>query len=236
MRASTATGCWRRCASTRPSSSRRRASAIGSSARHRDWYVELAESDPTPAGDLPARGAAAAARPGARQPPRGARLGAGRRSPGRAAAGRRAMALLADARATSPRATAGSTRRWRRRPSTRQIEPAPCSPPASSACAAGSTSEFTSSAPRASRSSLSSTITPGCSTRSRSRPVTAPSSAAKRRSRRWWRSTGHWSWTIFRRLGRRSGPPTRAAFPPGFVASSHGHGSSSKSRWRASPS
>ena len=45
--------------------------------RHRDWYVELAESDPTPAGDLPAR--SRLRRPGsrARQPPRRAGLGPG---------------------------------------------------------------------------------------------------------------------------------------------------------------
>ncbi len=46
---------WRPCGSTPRSGSMRLASGKGSERRHRDWYIELAESDPTPAGDLPAR-------------------------------------------------------------------------------------------------------------------------------------------------------------------------------------
>ena len=66
--------------------------------RHRDWYIELAESDPTPAGDLPARDRLRRLDSGARQPPRRSRLGPGRRSSTRPPPGRRPLAVLADAR------------------------------------------------------------------------------------------------------------------------------------------
>ena len=66
--------------------------------RHRDWYIEFAESDSDAPRRPPCKGPSRAAGPGARQSPRGPRLGAGRRSPGRAASCRRPLALLADAR------------------------------------------------------------------------------------------------------------------------------------------
>ena len=62
--------------------------------RHRDWYIELAESDPTPAGDLPARDRLRRLDL-ERDNLRAARLGPGRRSSGRPPPGRRSLAFLA---------------------------------------------------------------------------------------------------------------------------------------------
>ena len=120
---------------------------------HRDWYVELAESDPTPAGDLPAMD-------------RQRRLDLERDNLRTALA-----SALADDPQVALRLAVALWRFWlmcgylaegyslaRRLPGRgarvhRRCAAAPCSPPASSGCAAASPCASASSAPRALRSS-----------------------------------------------------------------------------------
>ena len=104
-----------------------------------------------------------------------------------------------------------------------------------SGCAAASTSGSTSSGPRAWRSSPSSATTPGCSTRSRSRPAyrrDRQPRAGDRGAR--WASTRRSASTTCRPRVRRCGRRTRAASPPGSGASTPRAGEQLREpRWSA---
>ncbi len=199
--------------------------------RHRDWYIELAESDPTPAGDLPARDRlrrldserdnlrAALASALADDPQIALRLD------------RRPLAFLADARlprggvplarctslAAAPEHTADRARALL------------------AACLVGPAARRPCAAPRVRRRKRrdlrsSSGTTPGCSTRSRYRRAIARSSVARRTSRRSSASTRRSSWTASSLRGRRCGRRTRAASRPGSGVNIRRRASSSSSR------
>ena len=234
--ASTATACWRPCASTPPSSSRQARRARRLRAPPSRLVRRAGRERPDPGRRPAGAGPAAAPGPGARQPPRRPRLGAGRRPPGRPAAGRRPLALLADAglpRRGLPlarRVAGGGARAHggpRPRPARRlPRRPAPRRPRADPRVR------------RRERGDLRRARRPRRDVRRGRGLGGLPHDRQRRGGDRGAAaaSTRRWPSTTSPRPGRRPGPRTRAASPPGSGASTRGRGSSSRSRWSAAAS
>ena len=199
--------------------------------RHRDWYVALAESDPTPAGELPAR-TTLRGLDRERDNLRAALASALVADPrGGAASCCRSLAFLADARLPRRGVSLAHRRPGRGARVDGGARPRPARRLRDRAAPRRPRSGSTSSRPRAWRSSASSRTGPGCSTRSRSRRPTGRSSVPRRTSSGSCANTRRCSPRTCQPSGRRCGRRTRAASPPGSGANTAPHGSSWKPRW-----